>query len=119
MKDKEIINGYIEAMFFTEGDSELKDSDSSDLAPETMTRIIEDCFSFYVTAEKFFDDLPDDYDYYGMGSDFWFTRNGHGVGFWDRLELKENGLGDKLSEVSREFGNIDAYIGDDGLIYLV
>lgn len=40
-----------------------------------------------------------------IGSDIWFTQNGHGVGFWDR------GLGDigeRLSDSARSLG--EAYV---------
>jgi hypothetical protein len=50
-----------------------------------------------------------------MGHDFWLTRNGHGAGFWDR-GLGE--LGERLSQLARTFGECDAYVGDDGRIYL-
>lgn len=50
--------------------------------------------------------------------DFWLTRNGHGVGFWDRPELySSKELADKLSNLARSFGPCDLYIGDDGKIY--
>jgi hypothetical protein len=55
------------------------------------------------------------YEAIQAGRDFWFTRNHHGVGFWDR------GLGptgDSLSAVSHRFRETDVYRGDDGLIYL-
>lgn len=50
-----------------------------------------------------------------VGHDFYMTRNGHGVGFWDR------GLGERghwLSKMSESYGDQCAYIGDDGLVYV-
>lgn len=53
---------------------------------------------------------------------FWYTRNGHGVGYWDRDQLSryvdigggtEGDLGDSLSEAARDFGNVDASFGED------
>lgn len=32
-----------------------------------------------------------------MGHDLWLTSRGHGVGFWDRDELKPSDLGERLS----------------------
>lgn len=49
------------------------------------------------------------------GHDFWLTRNGHGVGFWDRGYDKE--VGDALTKASESFGEVDLYVGDDGRIY--
>ena len=48
------------------------------------------------------------------GHDFWLTRNGHGVGFWDR---GLGALGDRLSKAAELYGSVDLYVGDDGLIY--
>lgn len=39
----------------------------------------------------------EDYDASSLGHDLWMTRTRQGVGFWDREQLKENGLGDKLT----------------------
>ncbi|AIA64682.1 hypothetical protein HL10_gp152 [Cronobacter phage CR8] len=55
----------------------------------------------------------DDYDHTQAGRDFWFTRQGHGVGFWDRgLGM----VGDDLSDAARSFGEKHVFIDDDGLI---
>lgn len=50
-----------------------------------------------------------------IGHDFWLTRNGHGAGFWDR---GLGDVGDQLSEAARAHGAMDAYLGDDGDLYL-
>lgn len=50
-----------------------------------------------------------------MGHDFWLTRNHHGAGFWDR-GLGEQGL--QLTKWANTFGSCDAYVGDDGKVYL-
>lgn len=116
--------GYIEALFFTnEGkeDGQLGDDASfNDLAPETLARIMADCATFQ-TANAELLALAYDRDDYGdtqAGRDFWFTRCGHGVGFWDRSQLDAEGLGDKLSEAARRTGNVDPYLGDDKKIYM-
>lgn len=50
-----------------------------------------------------------------LGHDFWLTRSGHGTGFWDR-GLGE--LGNKLTKATESFGSSDAYVGDDGKIWI-
>ena len=50
-----------------------------------------------------------------VGHDFWLTRNGHGAGFWDGDYEKEIGI--KLTELSQQFGECHAYVGDDNKIY--
>lgn len=50
-----------------------------------------------------------------LGHDLWLNRNHHGTGFWDR------GLGDlglRLDKAARDMRESEAYIGDDGLVYL-
>jgi hypothetical protein len=49
------------------------------------------------------------------GHDFCLTRNHHGTGFWDR------GLGEagrRLTDAADVYGESDAYLGDDGRLYV-
>jgi len=88
--------------------------DESDLHPEALRRITEDCADFQeanaVDLNLYEAARPLDY----AGHDFWLTRNGHGAGFWDR-GLGE--LGDRLTAASKAYGGCSLYLGDDGLIY--
>jgi hypothetical protein len=150
--------GYIEALFFTsegpgvstrefktkvyqkrleegQADGQLPgDVGFPDLAPETLARIVADCKGFQERNAALLQEAydTDDYEAEQAGRDFWFTRNGHGVGYWDRKALEVNGIGDRLSaccgwrsNTDREadptalyFGEIDAYFGDDDKVYL-
>jgi len=113
--------GYIEAAFFTESgdpDRACEDRTFSDLAPETLSRMLQDCTDFNLRADAWLGKayLHDDmsYDMHRAGVDFWLTRNHHGAGFWDR----DLGVaGDKLTEIAHSFGEVALYVGDDGLIY--
>jgi hypothetical protein len=139
--------GYIEAAFFTstgpdnEAEGLGEGSSFGELAPSAIDRIKADCAAFEALAA----DLlalayaTDEYDATQAGRDFWFTRNGHGVGFWDREQLEKdvyqhaNGskhlepdafnakhsknLGGQLSDLCR-YSEVDLVRGDDGLIYL-
>ena len=114
--------GYVEAMFFTndgEEDQELYGLDTENISEEAWQKIISDCESFQSHASRIlqqaYDDTEDGYDDTQAGRDFWFTRNGHGVGFWDR---GLGDIGDQLTNLSKKFGEIDAYRGDDGQIYM-
>ena len=50
------------------------------------------------------------------GHDFWLTRRGHGVGYWDGDW--NDSVADKLTKASRLFSEyMEPYLGDDGLIY--
>ena len=47
-----------------------------------------------------------------------FTRNHHGVGFWDREhEGLPKDLGDKLTRLAQEHGHSKSLIEPDGSIY--
>lgn len=120
--------GYIEAAFFTQsGDAEdggtVGDLGFTDLAPETLQSMIEDCREFQKTeAWKLTDEALDSGEAVGphtgdmqAGHDFWFTRNGHGCGFWDG-DWPEP-YASKLTEAAKEFGEVSLYVGDDGKIY--
>jgi hypothetical protein len=111
---------YIEAMFFTDANcdsEELADASFTELAPDALKSIVEDCSDF---QESFADLLRFAYTFgayneSSAGHDFWLTRNGHGAGFWDR---GLDDVGDKLTEMAHPYGEVSLYRGDDGLIYL-
>ena len=81
-----------------------------DISPETMKQMHADCASF---QEKAWDDISDDVE--GAGHDFWLTRNGHGAGFWDGDWPEE--IGERLTALSKEYGEVDLYVGDDGKVH--
>jgi len=94
------------------GDPLDQDHDLSDIAPEAIEAASKDCASF---QEKHADLLARAGDAEQNGHDFWLTRNGHGAGFWDRGYVDE--VGDGLTKAAEAFGEVNAYIGDDGQIY--
>lgn len=92
-----------------------------DIAPETLARMRADCDTFFVNNAAdlalYVDAMSRRAEWTNTaraGHDFWLTRNGHGVGFWDR-GLGE--LGERLSRACYPFGSFDLYIGDDGRVH--
>ena len=83
----------------------------TDIAPETLQRMIDDCAKFQ--AEN---DLTG-YPLKNAGHDFWLTRNGHGCGFWENDFGTEEQC-DKLTKASKAFGEFNLYPGDDGKLYV-
>lgn len=90
-----------------------------DIAAETLETMLTDCKRF---QKENADDIANGKDHLAYtqnnvyaGHDFWLTRNGHGCGFWDG-DWKEP-AGERLTKASEAFGEVDLYIGDDGLIY--
>jgi hypothetical protein len=126
--------GYIEALFFTSDApgvtteewqaTEEHDEGSipgdvgfSDLAPEALAKIIEDCRKFQLAQNRTLH--PANVSHPEMdqaGRDFWYTRNEHGCGFWDG-DWPEP-YASQLTDAAKAFGNVDAYLGDDGKVYL-
>lgn len=121
----EMVDDYLETILWaeTDGDRPLDDTfgvdDFSDPARAFAKAELE---SFYLEATEALAqleragvefDFPDD----RWPHDFWLTRNGHGVGFWDREEVYGKEAAHLLSEVSRRFGEKDAYVGDDNRIH--
>ena len=107
---------YIEAVFFTEATADTEigaNATLDDLSPEAWQTMIEQCDVFKKAAGQA---LIDDYGHTEAGHDFWFTRNGHGVGFWEgdhgKLETWR-----WLDILARTFVGVNLYRGDDGLIY--
>jgi hypothetical protein len=130
------LQGYIECMLFTETctgismvdweDPENKhrvaegqadgniptDSGFGDIHPDTLIQMHADCSDFQAKARDLLSQAyARGYEPVQAGRDFWFTRNGHGVGYWDREVLNEGcmapspgGLGEKLTEVAQTFG---------------
>jgi hypothetical protein len=102
----------------------------ADLSPEALASIIADCQAFLAAVNSTPDSngaylldradamLSSGYDHAQAGRDFWFTRNGHGVGFWDR------GLGDIGETLSAAcghgtpFATVDPYFGGDGRVHV-
>ena len=78
----------------------------------TVDAIRQQCDVFVEQNADILEELnvPDDM----IGHDFYLTRNGHGVGFWDRGYGE---LGNMLTDAAQEFGSFDLYLGDDGTVY--
>lgn len=88
--------------------------DESDLAPEALHQMIEDCEDFRAANMA---DLVD-WDDAQAGHDFWLTRNHHGAGFWDR------GFGtpesrERLTRAAEAHGSCDLCVGDTGQIHIL
>ncbi len=88
---------------------------TEDLAPCALSRIESDCAKFQADNASDLATLDDITD---AGHDFWLTRNGHGVGFWDRPEKYGKDRGDRLTQASEGFGECYLYVGDDGQLYI-
>ena len=106
------LRGYLDAALFTTDETPPSGADyvESGRAHEMFPRLPEyfieqakaDCARFEKENE---DLLKQAGDFWQNGTDFWYTRNRHGVGFWDRGYPDE--IADPLSDAARKFGEHD------------
>jgi hypothetical protein len=108
------VAAYIEAALWssTDDDGEPLDSGAYDLADETREAMTADCEAFLNEWASTIEAA--DLSIEQAGHDFWLSRNGHGAGFFDR---GLGDFGDMLQEAAQKAGEIDLYVGDDGLIH--
>lgn len=116
----DFINSYVEALLWIapeddEGNN-LDEFSFSDIDSEAMEEIKTDCDKFLKESFDLILETPDWYSFGQAGHDFALTRNGHGVGFWDR-GLKD--IGEKLTAIAETYGEQDLYLGDDGTVYVM
>lgn len=117
----EFTQGYFECAFFC-GVSNEEGTDDIPinldmLSPETWDRMVTDCNDFQLgNAAALAGAISHEaYTMRQAGTDFWFTRNGHGAGYSDR-ELGD--FEEPLETAAVKAGECDLYLGDDGTLYL-
>jgi hypothetical protein len=118
---------YIEAMLWSTNDEsdesggDPMDSNYSvdDIADSFLADIVADCAAF---RREFSDEfiraacLTRIDPIEQAGHDFWLTRAGHGVGFWETSDWSEE-AGEAMTSYSTNAGEVWPYVGDDGKIY--
>jgi hypothetical protein len=84
-----------------------------DFAPEARKDMITDAKDFQKRFGHLIESAGGDWGQ--AGHDFWLTRNGHGAGFWDGDWPEPQAT--ELTNASKQYGECNLYVGDDGLIY--
>jgi hypothetical protein len=107
----EFEQGYILAMFFADT-PEDEEWDFDDLHESAFKKIKDDCAAF-CADQKTLDFIDGDEGH--AGRDLWYTRQGHGCGFWDGDWSDE--AGKYLTARAKSLGECWPYKGDDGQIY--
>lgn len=82
----------------------------TDIAPECLQKMLDDCAAFQAA-----NDLTG-YPKERAGHDFWFTRAGHGCGFWEN-DFGTEGQCEALTKACKQLGEFYLYPGDDGRLY--
>lgn len=115
--------GYLEAAMWADGPRDDETGDVDDNAPdpegEELAAMARDACAWYAANFGMLSRAADcvGYDWGRAGHDFWLTRCGHGVGYWDRDELPDD-IRDALTEASKRAGEAYLYVGDDGKTYI-
>jgi len=122
----ELLHAYLTTAVWTDQESleeDSKDGKIGDFSLEMFQKSADDCLAFYTKARDMIVAVwnevrcgPDFGPLGRTGHDLWLTRNGHGCGFWDGDWPDPEG--DKLTELSKELGEVWIYVGDDNLIYV-
>ena len=104
-----ILDNYLEAAIWT-NEEELSNSYTIyDFDDSSKEKAKNDIISFVEKAKPYLVGIGEEQ----IGHDFWLTRNHHGAGFWDRGYEEE--IGDKLTEISHEFGELNVFENDGKL----
>lgn len=92
----------------------------SDIDAKAIRKIIKDCKQFQGEHDDAIRNGGTKFDdpYTQAGYDFYFTRCGHGVGFWETNDWPEP-YSKELTAAAKKFGNVDGYVGDDNKVYVM
>lgn len=100
----EMAKAYIEAMYFTETGDEGQPDSGAELEPDSKREAWVACHRLALACAGHDGIDLRQYDPAQLGHDLWFTRNGHGVGFWDRPEVYGEENARILSLMARAMG---------------
>ena len=112
------LNAYITCALWSSTDDSDDALDSNfckeDIDADSIMLMTVDCYNFYHKNLDIILELPESYSYAQVGHDFWLTRNGHGVGFWDRGLGR---LGSILSRRARAEGEVYLFVENNKVHY--
>lgn len=115
----EMAAGYIEAALFT-ADEEIVAPKSGEFDASPYLGRVDEVSKAGALAQcrDFFDanaaDLAD-YPARSAGHDLWYTRNGHGCGFWEADHCTRD-QGERLADAARKLGERYLYAADNGAL---
>lgn len=117
-----VVNAFIYTAEFAQFDfDELPDNYEIDQA--SRDKITADCYRFLQLCEDTLSpseiemiNLNIDTETSSAGGDFFYTRNGYGVGFWDRPEIYGDLLSKKLTTISEIFSEVHVFL-EGNVIY--
>lgn len=117
-KNVEYYSDYFEAMFWADidGSEDIDNSDCLgiyDIDRHSLSKQISQLDSFFHQADEILE--ATDYTHEQTCHDFYFTRQGHGVGFWENDHCEEP-EGELLTDLSKKFGEIYSCINGNKVV---
>jgi hypothetical protein len=107
----EFFNGYVKGACFTFSE-ELSTTKKEHFSPRALEIMEEDCQAFYNSNLAALQCVESTMEQSGF--DFWCTRCGHGVGFWDKKYKSPNAdLYDILDLAAKKCHECEVYIDDN------
>ena len=108
--NNKMLGGYLKAALFTAEDESLyKTHSPEDFSIEAINDVKKNLADFTAKAGPLLDGLDPEQ----VGTDFYFTSNRHGVGFWDRDYADEEVL-KQLTDLSHQYGERHCEMMEDG-----
>lgn len=113
MLNDTMTQAYLEAVYFTETGPDNPENEGMELSKLFKAQAYFACRQFRDACESLGIDLGQ-YSAESLGHDLWFTRNGHGVGFWDRPEMYGEGNAKLFTALAVAQGEHDADFVPEG-----
>lgn len=90
-----------------------------DLARESRIAVRHDMDRFLQLLDQHPECVPDDPDWFSIGSDLYYTRQRHGTGFWDRPSIYGKACSKALTDlVDREFSEVYVWVTRNNQVYV-
>jgi hypothetical protein len=120
LQSAKVLLGYLQAALWTNNLDGFSVSQFDVIDAMRASRTI-DLF-LNANADDVWSMIADGHDFEQVGYDLWLTRNRHGAGFWARATAgdygDENAHYTNLTDAAHALGESDAYVGDNGTVYL-
>lgn len=99
---------YLECVYFTDTGDTSQPSSNAELTPLFKAQAWAACQNFVRAASYYGEKDVYDLDPVQVGHDLWFTRNGHGVGFWDRPRIYGSAKAGLFTQLAMAQGEHDS-----------
>jgi hypothetical protein len=107
-----MLRGYLETALFADLPEEhINKFGTEDINFNSLVVAHNDVNAFTKKAAELLNGMGTD-ELNQVGTDFWYTRNGHGTGFWDREKIYGEELAKALTDIAETFPSRHIYVQD-------